>query len=183
MDKVERVTAQQSWTILPDLIALLQDVVNGGASVGFIPPLTNGTAETYWRKVFEEITSGERVLLVSRDSGRVTGSVQLSLCQKQNGMHRAEVQKLLVHTQFRNRGIARGLLREIDAAARDESRSLLVLDTEQDSIAEKLYRKCGYIEAGVIPQYALTAYGGLISTVLFYRLLTLDSDSSSAKAS
>jgi hypothetical protein len=60
---------------------------------------------------------------------------------------------------------------EVEESARAAGRTLLVLDTEQGSVAEKLYEKCGYTRAGVIPQYALSADGSLITTVVFYKLL------------
>jgi len=152
-------------------VALLQDLVHSGSSVGFLPPLSSDVAEEYWLETFDEVAKGKRVLLVSSEAGEVTGAVQLALATKQNGLHRAEVQKLIVHTGFRNRGIARALLSAVEESARAAGRTLLVLDTEQDSIAEKLYEKCGYTRAGVIPRYALSAGGSLISTVLFYKLL------------
>ncbi|HYJ47177.1 MAG TPA: GNAT family N-acetyltransferase, partial [Pyrinomonadaceae bacterium] len=122
-------------------------------------------------ETLNEVGQGTRILLVSREAGRVTGSVQLSLVTKQNGLHRAEVQKLLVHTSFRGQGIARALLDAVEKAAREAGRTLLVLDTEQGSVAERLYANYGYTRAGVIPQYALSADGSLITTVVFYRLL------------
>jgi GNAT superfamily N-acetyltransferase len=97
--------------------------------------------------------------------------VQLALVTKQNGLHRAEVQKLLVHTDFRQRGIARALMSAVEEAARAVGRTLLVLDTEQGSIAEQLYERCGYARSGIIPHYALSTDGSLITTVVFYKLL------------
>lgn len=157
--------------MLPKLAALLQDSVHNGSSVGFLPPLTFETAKEYWLETLNEVTQGKRVLLVSSEAGEVMGSVQLALATKQNGLHRAEVQKLIVHTGFRNRGIARALMGAVEESAREEGRTLLVLDTEQGSIAERLYERCGYTRAGVIPQYALSADYSLISTVVFYKLL------------
>lgn len=171
MHKVERLTESQARAVLPELVGLLQDTVNGGASVGFIPPLAPDTAEEYWLDTLKEVTRGDRILLVSSEAGELTGSVQLALATKQNGLHRAEVQKLFVLTRFRSRGIAHALMSAIEDAARQAGRTLLVLDTEQDSVAENLYAKLGYTRAGIIPQYARSAGGSLISTVVFYRLL------------
>jgi acetyltransferase len=171
MHEVKRLSGQLAKAALPELVALLQDCVNGGSSVGFIPPLSSGTAEEYWLETLAEIAQGKRLLLVSTEAGKITGSVQLALATKQNGLHRAEVQKLLVHTRFRNRGIARLLMTALDDMAREEGRTLLVLDTERGSVAEKLYEKCGYTRAGVIPRYALDATGSMIDTVVFYKLL------------
>jgi acetyltransferase len=171
MHKVERLAAEQARPLLPELVALLQDSVQSGSSVGFLPPLTFAAAEEYWLETLNEVAQGRRVLLVSSEAGDVTGTVQLALATKQNGLHRAEVQKLVVHTSFRHRGVARALMAAAEEAAHAEGRTLLVLDTEQGSIAEKLYEKCGYTRAGVIPQYALSADYSLISMVVFYKLL------------
>jgi ribosomal protein S18 acetylase RimI-like enzyme len=171
MHEVESLSEEEARPLVPKLVALLQDAVHHGSSVGFLPPVEFATAEEYWLETLDEVAKGRRILLVSREAGEVTGSVQLALATKQNGRHRAEVQKLLVHTSFRGRGIARALMTAAEEAGRRAGRTLLVLDTEQGSVAERLYEKCGYTRAGVIPQYALTTGGSLISTVVFYKLL------------
>lgn len=171
MHKIECLSDKQARLLLPKLVALLQDTVHSGSSVGFLPPLTFETAEAYWLETLNEVAQAKRILLISSEAGEVTGTVQLALATKQNGLHRAEVQKMLVHTGFRHRGIARALMGAAEEAARAVGRTLLVLDTEQGSIAEQLYEKCGYTRAGVIPQYALSTDGSLISTVVFYKLL------------
>ncbi|HEX7997445.1 MAG TPA: GNAT family N-acetyltransferase [Pyrinomonadaceae bacterium] len=169
--KIEQLSEEQAKTVLPQLVALLQDTVHSGSSVGFLPPLAYEAAEEYWLDTLNEVAQGHRVLLVSREAEDVTGAVQLSLVTKQNGLHRAEVQKLIVHTSFRQRGIARALMYAVEESARATGRTLLVLDTEQGSTAERLYEKCGYTRSGVIPHYALSAAGSFITTVVFYKLL------------
>jgi acetyltransferase len=171
MHEIERLTEEEARPLVPQLVSLLQDSVHNGSSVGFLPPLESAAAGEYWHETLDEVARGRRILLVSSEAGKVTGAVQLALAARQNALHRAEVQKLLVHTGFRNRGIARALLSAAEEAARAAGRTLLVLDTEQGSVAEKLYEKCGYMRSGVIPQYALSAAGSLITTVVFYKLL------------
>ncbi|HEY0079256.1 MAG TPA: GNAT family N-acetyltransferase [Pyrinomonadaceae bacterium] len=171
MHKVESLSEEQARPLVPGLVALLQDAVHNGSSVGFLPPVAFDTAEEYWLETLDEVAKERRILLVSSEAGAVTGAVQLALVVKENGRHRAEVQKLLVHTSFRGRGIARALMTAAEEAARAAGRTLLVLDTEEGSVAEKLYEKCGYTRAGVIPQYALTTDGSMISTVVFYKLI------------
>lgn len=176
MHKIEQLSTEQAQAILPQLVSLLQDTVNNGASLGFIPPLLSETAEAYWLEIIEEMAQGKRLLLVSSEGQAATGTVQLALVMKENGRHRAEVQKLLVGTRFRQRGIARSLMSAVERAACGAGRTLLVLDTEQGSPAESLYESCGYTRAGVIPQYALSAEGRFISTVVFYRLLFVSAE-------
>jgi acetyltransferase len=59
----------------------------------------------------------------------------------------------------------------VERAAHDARRTLLVLDTRQGDPSERLYQKCGYTRAGVIPRYARNGDGGLDATVLYYKLL------------
>lgn len=171
MSKIENLTEARAKAVLPQLAELLLDSVESGASVGFLSPLSADTATRFWLETFREMREGKRVLLVAEESENIVGAVQLALAARENGLHRAEVQKLLVHTGFRRRGIAGSLMSVVEDAAREMNRSLLVLDTEQGSAAERLYAKCGYTKAGVIPQYARSADGSLHGTAFYYRLL------------
>jgi GNAT superfamily N-acetyltransferase len=169
--KIDRLTEQQAKVLLPQLTALLQDAVDSGASLGFLPPLAPEVAEDYWAGVLREMAQGARILLVATEAGEIMGAAQLELANRQNALHRAEVQKLFVHRRFRSRGIARLLMSAVEGAAREAGRTLLVLDTQRGSVAERLYAKYGYTRVGIIPQYARSADGMLHDTVLFYRLL------------
>jgi GNAT superfamily N-acetyltransferase len=90
---------------------------------------------------------------------------------KPNGSHRAEVQKLIVARPFRGQGIGAALMTAVEAAAREAGRWLLVLDTRQGDTAERLYRRLGWVEAGVIPDFALNSEGTADATVVFYKRL------------
>ena len=171
MSDIERLTADQARALLPELVALLKDSVDDGASVGFLRPLSTEVAERYWLEVIRDVSEQSRILLVTRRDGIVVGSVQLGLCMKPNGVHRAEVQKLLVHTGSRRRGIGRQLMAALEEQARLAQRTLLYLDTEPDKPAYEMYERSGWLRAGEIPDYARTPDGRLHSTILFYRRL------------
>lgn len=156
---------------LPSFSALLKDAVRSGASVGFVPPLADGDARAYWNGVKNALGDGNRVLLAAEEQGRILGSVQLDFAAMPNGRHRAEVMKLMVHTSARRRGIGRALMLALEDAARRARRTLLVLDTRVGDSAEQLYLGLGYLPAGVIPRYALSAAGTLDATVYMYREL------------
>jgi ribosomal protein S18 acetylase RimI-like enzyme len=88
-----------------------------------------------------------------------------------NGLHRAEVAKLMVHRAARRRGIARALMLALEDHARRLGRTTLVLDTRQGDPSERLYQSLGYQLAGAIPEYARSADGTLDATAIYYRLL------------
>lgn len=168
---VERATAARAEMALPALVALLQDSVASGASIGFLPPLGAEEARCFWREVIAEVRAGTCVLLLASQGGAVVGTVNLALATKPNARHRAEVRKLLVLQRARRQGIARLLMAAVEREAHAEGRTLLVLDTKQGDVAESLYRRSGYVEAGIIPHFARNATGGLDATVVFYRTL------------
>ncbi|HYG88244.1 MAG TPA: GNAT family N-acetyltransferase [Azospirillum sp.] len=154
------------------LETLLEDAVASGASVGFHPPLAPALNAAYWAGVAAQVESGATVLLaVHEPDGTLSGSVQLALCPKQNGPHRAELQKLLVHSAHRRKGLGRRLLAAAEAEAKRLGRTLLVLDTRLGDAGVPLYESAGWIRAGSIPGYTLEVDGSRNTTVLFYRQL------------
>lgn len=169
MQGIQRFSANEARNALPQLVALLQDAVHDGASIGFTQPLSDDVASRYWQDVFREIEQGSRILLATRREGVVVGSVQLGLCSRPNGLHRAEVQKLFVHTRWRRQGIARSLMAAIELEARAAGRSLLYLDTEPHKPAAAMYEQTGWIRVGEIPGYACSPDGHLHGTLFFYR--------------
>jgi GNAT superfamily N-acetyltransferase len=155
------------------LTEVLMDCVEGGASVGFMHPLTRSRALAFWRTVLDSAARGERIVLVAEDveSNIIVGTVQVVLAMPENQPHRGEVAKMQVHRRARRRGIGAALMRAAEAAAREAGKTLLVLDTVTDGDAERLYSRLGWQRCGVIPGYALWPQGGLCSTTVFYRVL------------
>ena len=168
---VRRVDAGET-SLIESLGDLLIDAVQSGASVGFLAPVARTTADRYWRDLIGSLEAGDGLRLwVAERDGQVVGSVQLALCQKENGRHRAEVQKLFVHTAARGQGLATLLLQAVEVEAREQHRSLLVLDTLLASHAENVYRHLGWSRAGEIPGYATTPEGELCPTVYYFKQL------------
>ena len=169
--RIERLNADQAHALVPELAMLLQDVVNNGGTVGFMPPVSSEEAIAYWQDVVQALRGPLRVLIVARDETGVIGTTQLDLCGRSNGLHRAEVMKVMVHPSRRNQGIGIQLMQAIELEARREHRTTLVLDTRQGEPSEHMYLKVGYTRAGVIPDYAMSGDGTLHATVYMYKLL------------
>ena len=169
--QIELLTSQTARESLDDLVELLRDAVDSGASVGFLPPLSEEAAAAYWRSILADVDAGHRFLLGAMDEARLVGSVQLELARKPNALHRAEVQRLLVSRSVRRQGIGERLMRELHDLARQHRRTLLVLDTRQGDPSELLYQKLGYTRAGVIPAYARSSSGSLDATAFYFRQL------------
>jgi acetyltransferase len=152
------------------LSTLLMDSVAGGASVGFLAPLARERALAYWRGIFSALGDDLLCWVAERDD-EIVGTVQLSRCAKENGSHRAEVQKLQVKQTHRGQGISTALMDTAEEYAKSIGLTLLVLDTEAGSFAETLYRHRGWQKSGEIPQYAGSPNGRLIATAIYYKLV------------
>ena len=154
------------------LADILANCVNGGASVSFMAPFSHEDACAFWRGVTESVERQERTVLVCRDQhGELLGTVQLLTDQPENQPHRADVAKLLVHEKARRHGVAMALMEALEAAAREQGKTVLVLDTASGSGAESFYVRGGWIRVGEIPDYALMPDGEMTATTVFYKFL------------
>ncbi|WP_406863936.1 GNAT family N-acetyltransferase [Streptomyces sp. HUAS MG47] len=152
------------------LARLLVDAVDGGASIGFLAPLEEAEAASWWRAAAEEAERGVRDVWAAYGPGRrPLGAVTLVRGDKANARHRGEIARLVVHREARGRGLGARLLATAEAAAAEAGLTLLVLDTETGSPAERLYRAAGWTPAGVIPDYAADPSGVLRPTTLYYK--------------
>ncbi|GAB6430858.1 GNAT family N-acetyltransferase [Bacillus luti] len=152
---------------IEELTKLLKTVVDDGASIGFLPPMEREEATKYWQAVL----APEVILYVAKINNEVAGSVQLHLVTKPNGSHRAEICKLMTHPNFRRNGIGRLLMKKAEGRAKQENRSLLVLDTREGDPSNRLYKSLDYQEVGKIPEYAISPNGNLDATVIYYKVL------------
>lgn len=152
---------------LEELSDLLIQVVEEGASIGFLPPMERAEAICYWRHAVQS----DVMLFVAKIDGQIAGSIQLQLCSKQNGNHRAEIAKLMTNPAYRRKGVGRALMQRAEARAKQEGRTLIVLDTREGDPSNDLYRSIAYQQAGRIPGYAKSSSGDLQTTVIYYKNL------------
>lgn len=157
-----------------DLDALAETLMQSvalGASIGFILPFGFVQAQAFWQKLLPAFERGEKRLLVARMAGKIAGTVQLVVDQPANGIHRGDVVKLMVHPDGRRKGLACKLMTAVEALAREEGKTLLVLDTVTGSPAQTLYENLGFTLSGTIPHYAMSTEGMLESTSVMYKVL------------
>jgi len=168
---IRALDAAETEARLPELAAILADAVAFGASVNFMAGFSTGDAHGFWRDQIAGIATGQKQLLVADDGQRLVGTVMLICAHQPNAPHRAEVGKMLVHSSLRRQGLGRRLLIAIETAAQEAGRTLLMLDTESGSAGDRLYRSCGWIPIGAVPDHAFKPEGRLAETTLFYKIL------------
>ena len=168
---IRRLDAAEMDECIAALSDVLIDCVGGGASVSFMAPLAPERAEAFWLGVRERVAAGTSEVLVAELDGKVAGTVQLVMATPENQPHRADVAKMLVPQRARRRGIGRALMSAIEDLARQQGKTLLVLDTVPGTDADRLYRALDWVEVGTVPGYALLPDGGPCDTTIFYKRL------------
>ncbi len=93
---VRVVASTELEDLLPALVELLRESVNGGASLGFLPPLPHHEARRYWRSLGQELRGGSRLLFAAHVADRLAGTGQLALPSWPTARHRAELNKVMV---------------------------------------------------------------------------------------
>lgn len=154
---------------LPGLSALLQACVAQGASIGWVRTPTPQACAAFWQRMAEQVARAEQRTWVALLGDAVLGSVSLGLAQPENGQHRADVFKLMVHPSARRQGLAQALMQAAEAEAQAMGKRLLVLDTNTDSPAQALYQSLGWQVCGVMPGYAEQADGSLGATTWMFK--------------
>lgn len=167
--EIRRLEADEARGLVTDLARVLVDCVEGGASVNFMHPFTQSDGEAFFRKVTDSVNACERILIAGFLNGELVGTVQLVTALPPNQRHRADVAKLLVARKARRRGVARMLMQAAEDAALDAGKTLLVLDTVTGGDAERLYASMGWVQAGIIPRYALFPDGRWADTTIFWK--------------
>jgi GNAT superfamily N-acetyltransferase len=158
-------------TALSQLADVLVDCVEGGASVSFMAPFPHADALAFFRKVAASVASSDTVLLAARLEGRIVGTVQLGLDTPPNQPHRADIKKMLVHRSARSRGIGAALMARVEEEAKLRGRWLLVLDTVPGENGHRVYKRAGWTQSGIIPDYALFPDGRLCDTMVMWKRL------------
>lgn len=166
---VEPLDAQAARDAIPALAGILADAVENGASVGFMNWNGPPDYEAFWTGVVAEVEAGRTILFAARRGAEILGTAQLQLIGKPNQPHRAEIAKVLVHSRARRRGLGAALMQAAEAAAREAKRDLLVLDTDENGAARRLYGKLGWTELGTIPRFALMPDGRDCGSTFFYK--------------
>jgi GNAT superfamily N-acetyltransferase len=169
--EIRRLEGDELGAQLDALAVVLADCVAGGASVSYMDPFTHEDARSAFAGFAGEVDAGRRLLLAAFDGETIVGTVQVLLSFPPNQPHRGEIAKLLVHRSARKRGVAQALMTRAEQEARNERKTLLVLDTVTGDPAERLYTRLGWTRVGVIPGYALYPDGRPCDTTVFWKVV------------
>ena len=122
--------------LIPYLAAIHASCITHDRTIAtFLPPLSHEKLLAWWKERIAEINEGRRVIHVlvndlepgGRPKGPdVTGVILLFLPSSETGASRGVVEELLVHKNFRGKGVATTLMNALESEALRRGRTLLV---------------------------------------------------------
>lgn len=150
------------------LVELIHNAISTNNSVGFLHTTTKSQLMEFWKDEIKELQTAN-TFVIARDEMRIVGIVILTRETRPNGRHRAELRKLIVHSDYQRNGIAYALERAATDLAREIGLKLLYLDSATDFLVERVYESWGWQKAGSIPDYSSKPDGTLEPTTYFYK--------------
>jgi ribosomal protein S18 acetylase RimI-like enzyme len=166
---VDRLT-KYSGTDLDDLCEATESAITEGGGFGWLHPPPRQVLENYWKGV---LLVPERRIVVGRLDGIIAGSAQLSRAPRNNEAQAfaGTLTSAFVAPWARNRGLGRGIVREIERLAREIGLAVLNLDLrDTQRAAINLYENLGYRRWGTHPAYAQVE-GRIVAGHYYYKLL------------
>jgi len=153
------------------LAAALIEAVAEGGDLGFRAPLSLDRARTVWHDVTAAVAGGRRLLLAAWQDGVIAGSVEIDLALPETASHLARLERLMVATAFRRRGIGRALVARAEQAALRIGRRILSASLREGSSAEQVLLAADWLLAGRIPGASIDAAGTPSASLFLWRAL------------
>ena len=169
VDGVAALDAAAAASAVRRLSDILVACVDGGGSASYPPPLVPAAAQEHMRAVASGVAQGRCMLLGVWFRGVLAGAVRLQLDTPPNQRHRAEMAELLVHPDFRRRGLASALMRDLETEAARTGRTLLTLNAEANGSAVRLCARLGWTVAGEIPGYTVGMIGPPVAAAILFK--------------
>ncbi|KAK3905552.1 hypothetical protein C8A05DRAFT_30618 [Staphylotrichum tortipilum] len=169
----------QHGHLVPYIAALHASCITLDNMVGpFLPPLTNEKLLPWWKKRIAETQDGSRVIVLllpdttlgKKPQGTdLRGIAMVRLADDETGAFRGHIDAVLVDRRYRRQGGAKALVMALEYEASKRGRSLLLVDTETDSVAELAFKNFGYIEIGKVPHFSRSPANLTKGETFFYK--------------
>jgi acetyltransferase len=169
--EIVELSADEVTAAARELGQLLLDAHASNMALGLSGPLTAEHAREVWIETAAKLDPARRVLLAAREDGLVVGTVQVVRAEAENGVHRAEVQRLAVRGDRRGEGLGRALLEAAVERARVMGLRLLWLTTHEGTGSDRFYAAVGWSRLGTVPAYSARPDGTLVGSAFYYREL------------
>lgn len=136
--------------IIKKYMDLTNNVIRKSHSIGFLESLDfDTTKELLMGKIMKPMSA----LVVAYDDGTLIGTGYLGPSGYATTRHYGEISKVMVDPNTQGRGIGKKIMDELEKKAIEIGFTHLLLDTWDIDHIIKFYKKCGYAQVGIIPEF------------------------------
>lgn len=154
-----------------------------------IRPLEQTDAKDMWENIYTRNTLNEveervadsikkfqlgvQVQFVAEVDKRIVGTMIIKKDQHSLYLHIGELEDVVVNPMFQRMGIAKKLFDECKKYSRENDLLMIKLNCRGGTVAETVYKKIGFIEAGRIPNGIIEPWGDkryFDDVILYYNL-------------
>ena len=136
--------------IVKQYMNLTNEVIKKTHSIGFIDGLTFDTA----KKFLEDTLSKPRTaLLLVFEDRRLIATGYLEDSGYPSTQHYGKISKVMVDPKFQGKSIGKKIMVELENRARELGYTHMLVSTWDIDYIVKFYKKCGYTQVGVIPEF------------------------------
>lgn len=107
----------------------------------------------YLDECLEEIEKGKRERLVLTLNEKIIAQCQIDYFYYPHA-HLAEIVALVIHPEYRRKGYAEKLMKEIEKMVKEKGKEILILSVDENNTpAMNLYKKLGYKQYGYFEKH------------------------------
>lgn len=136
------------------LMILLESSKQDDGILGFNKKLRVEEVEGYKQSLVNQIASNSMKILIARDSQKVILCCMLKGSHQQTTRHIYDLQKGLIHPDYRSKGLLQQAFFNIANIAKENDVELLTLDVREGTPAHKLWEKVGFTTFGILNDYS-----------------------------
>ncbi len=125
-----------------------------GAALGWAGVPSEEQARSWWERVTAAATSGDGAISAAYDGDELVGLAQWQRYELAPQAHNADLDKVLVSSRCRGRGVGAALVEDMLAQARAAGVETVTLQCRGNNHgAIRLYRRWGFAEFGRLPDF------------------------------
>jgi ribosomal protein S18 acetylase RimI-like enzyme len=136
------------------LIILLESSKQDDGILGFNEKLRVEDVENYKQSLVNQVASNSMKILIALDSKKVILCCMLKGSHQQTTSHIYDLQKGLIHPDYRSKGLLQQAFANIANVAKENNVELLTLDVREGTPAHKLWEKVGFTTFGILNDYS-----------------------------
>jgi ribosomal protein S18 acetylase RimI-like enzyme len=137
-----------SEEIITQYMNLTNKVIKGVHSIGFI----NGLDSTSSKDFLQSIKARSAVLFVY-EKNKLIASGYLENSGYLTTQHYGKISKVMVDPEYQGKGIGKVIMEKLEEKAKELGYTHIFVSTWDVDYIIKFYKKCGYKQVGIIPEF------------------------------